>query len=692
MEKYTLKNLDCADCALKLEKGLKKLDSVSFASINFASSQLKIETNDIKEAEKLIQSLEPEVELIERAREIPGTGENMNIKKELTRLSVLLVMFISGLIFMDRLEATPFHAGEWVVFLTVYFISGYKVLSSALRNILKGRIFDENFLMAIATIGAMIIHALPEAAGVMIFFTIGEFFEDLALDKSRRSIKSLLEIKPQTARILIDGKYVETDPEEVETGSTVLVKPGERVPIDGRVVSGSSAVDTSALTGESVPRTFRKGDIILSGMVPVSGSLTIETTKIYADSSISRILEMVEDALEKKAKTEKFITTFAGYYTPAIVFMALCLAFLPPLIIPGALFSTWIYRALVILVISCPCALVISIPLGYFGGIGGASRKGILIKGSNYIDILSKLQTVVFDKTGTLTTGSFEVTGVFPENGFSKEELLARAAAAEAHSNHPVALSIKKAFGKDIDEGSVASHTDIPGAGIKSVSGSSTVLAGNKRLMNMEQISIPEMTESKDAVHIAVDGRYAGYIMISDSVKPDAEEAVKELRTLGVKNIIMLTGDNEAAAAKAAGETGMDKYYSGLLPEEKVEKFTEIKKSYGGYTAFAGDGINDAPVLALSDAGIAMGNLGSDAAIETADIVLMTDAPSKIAEAVKLSRKTKTIVTQNIVFALGVKVLFVGLGAAGLAGMWEAVFADAGVALIAIFNSLRILK
>ncbi len=691
MEKYTLKNLDCADCALKMENGLKKLDSVQFASINFATAQLQIDTEDIADAEKLINEIEPDVVLVaDSASE--GDEEELNFKRELLRIGGLLTLFIGGMLFLKPLETTPYHLGEWAVFLTAYLFAGWKVLRAAGRNILKGRIFDENFLMAVATLGAMFIHALPEAAGVMIFFTIGEFFEDVALDKSRRSIKSLMEIRPETARVLKGDEYTEVNPEDVETGSVILIKPGERVPLDGEVISGASRADTSALTGESVPRSIQEGEIVLAGMVLLSGSLTVKTTKTFASSSISRILEMVEAALQKKAKTEKFITTFARYYTPMVVFSALGLALLPPLLIPGELFSTWIYRALVILVISCPCALVISIPLGYFGGIGGASKKGILIKGSNYIDILARVKTVVFDKTGTLTTGTFEVTGIHPRNGFTGKELLKNAALAEAHSNHPVAQSIKKAWGTEVNEADVASHEDISGYGIRAVINGKTILVGNDKLLHRENIEHTDCDIAATVAYVVIDGVYSGYIVISDRIKRDSKNALKELKKLGIRKTVMLTGDNRNTAKSVAEETGIDEYHAELLPEDKVNKLTEIISREDGYTAFVGDGINDAPVIALADAGIAMGELGSDAAIETADIVLMTDAPSKIAEAVKVSRKTKTIVLENILFALGVKLLFVGLGASGLAGMWEAVFADVGVALIAILNALRVLK
>lgn len=692
MEKYKLKNLDCADCALKLENGLNKLESVQFASINFATSQLHIDTGNIREAEKIINDLEPDVELVTENTASGEDDETLNVKRELIRLGILLAIFVSGLVFMKTLKATPYHAGEWILFLSAYFLSGWKVLHSAARNIMRGRIFDENFLMTVATIGAMTIHALPEAAGVMIFFTIGEFFEDLALEKSRRSIKSLLQIKPETARMETDGDFALVDPESVAPGATILVKPGEKVPLDGVVLAGESLADTSVLTGESVPRRVREDDSVLAGMVLLSGSLTIRTTRTFNDSSISRILTLVEDAQQKKAKTEKFITTFARYYTPLVVFTALGIALLPPLFIPGALFSTWIYRALVILVISCPCALVISIPLGYFGGIGGSSRKGILIKGSNYIDILAKVKTVVFDKTGTLTTGTFEVTEIQPRNGFSEDDLIKAAALAEAHSNHPVALSIKKAWGGIINEADVTSHENIPGYGIKAEIDGKIILVGNDRLLHRENIEHTDCKIAATVAYVVIDNLYSGYIIISDRIKEDSAKALRELKKLGIQKTVMLTGDNTRTAEYIAQEIGIDEFHAELLPDDKVAKLTKIIAEGKGYTAFVGDGINDAPVIALADAGIAMGEFGSDAAIETADIVLMTDAPSKIAQAVKVSRKTRSIVIQNITIALIIKLLFVGLGVAGLAGMWEAVFADVGVALIAILNALRVLK
>jgi len=692
MEKYKLKNLDCADCALKLENGLNKLESVQFASINFATAQLHIDTGNIREAEKLINELEPNLELVTENTASGEDDETLNIKRELIRLGILLTLFISGLVFMKTLKATPYHAGEWILFLSAYFLSGWKVLHSAARNIMRGRIFDENFLMTVATIGAMTIHALPEAAGVMIFFTIGEFFEDIALEKSRRSIKLLLQIKPETARMETAGEFALVDPESVASGATILVKPGEKVPLDGVVLAGESLADTSVLTGESAPRRVREDDPVLAGMILLSGSLTIRTTRTFNDSSISRILTLVEDALQKKAKTEKFITTFARYYTPLVVFTALGIALLPPLFIPGALFSTWIYRALVILVISCPCALVISIPLGYFGGIGSASRKGILIKGSNYIDILAKVKTVVFDKTGTLTTGTFEVTEIQPRNGFSEDDLIKAAALAEAHSNHPIALSIKKAWGGIINESDVTSHENIPGYGIKAEIDGKIILVGNDRLLHRENIDHTDCKIAETVAYVVIDNLYSGYIIISDRIKEDSAKALRELKKLGIQKTVMLTGDNTRTAEYIAQQIGIDEFHAELLPDDKVAKLTKIIAEGKGYTAFVGDGINDAPVIALADAGIAMGEFGSDAAIETADIVLMTDAPSKIAQAVKVSRKTRSIVIQNITMALIIKLLFVGLGAAGLAGMWEAVFADVGVALIAILNALRVLK
>ena len=694
MKKYMLNNLDCADCALKLENGLSKLNSVESVAINFATATMQIETESMDEVLAAIRHIEPEVEVADVPSGSLGVEARPEVLKNLLPIGISVVAIVLGMVFKKPLHDTAYSYGEYLVFIPAYLLSGWGVLATAGKNIIKGKIFDEHFLMTIATLGAIAIHALPEAAGVMIFFKVGEFFEHLALARSRKSIKSLLEIKPDYANLKKGSNYVKVDPDMVNVGDTILVKPGERVPLDGEVISGRSQVDTSALTGESVPRSLEKGDIVLSGMIVKSGSLTIGVTRSFQESSVSIILDLVENAIHKKAETEKFITTFARYYTPIVVALALSVAILPPLLISGAGFAEWIYRALVILVISCPCALVISIPLGYFGGIGAASARGILIKGSNYIDVLSRVKTVVFDKTGTLTRGNFKVTDIVVNNGFSREETLKYAALAESHSNHPLAESIKKAYGRAIDPAAVEDYQEISGLGIKAFVLNTPVIVGNDRLLHLENIPHEICDLHRTVAHVVVDSTYAGYIVVSDEIKEDAGRAVAELETIGVNNVIMLTGDNEQVANDVSQSLGIKRHHSGLLPEDKVRILTEIIAGKKGKeaVAFVGDGINDAPVIARADIGIAMGKYGADVAVETADIVLMTDAPSKIPEAIKVGQKTRRIVYENIILALVVKLIFVALGAAGVADMWEAVFADVGVTLVAIFNSLRVLR
>jgi len=552
--------------------------------------------------------------------------------------------------------------------------------------------FDEQFLMAVATLGAFAIHQMPEAVAVMLFYVTGELLQDIAVNRSRKSIKALLEIKPAFANLLSNGLTTQVSPESINVDDVIVVKAGEKIPLDGKVLEGNSFVDTSALTGESVPRKLKENDIALSGTINQTGMLTIRVTKLFSESSVSKILELVENATSKKAETEKFITTFAKYYTPLVVIGALLLAILPPLLFSGQTFDDWIYRALVVLVISCPCALVISIPLGYFGGIGNASRKGILVKGSNFLDALTQVKTVVFDKTGTLTQGEFKVSEIVTSNGFSKDQLLEYAAYAETNSNHPVARSICEAYGHDIVKTRIKQVEEISGYGIKALIDNKTVLAGNDKLLHKENIVHQVCHVDGTVVHVAFDTVYAGYLIISDTLKEDAIEAIEKLKA---KNIltVMLTGDNQFAAAAIAKKLNVDKFYYELLPEDKVKHIESLmQESNGGKVAFVGDGINDAPVIARADIGIAMGALGSDAAIETADVVLMTDSPSKVALAIDVAKWTRSIVWQNIYFAMGVKLIFIILGIFGIATMWEAVFGDMGVALIAVFNALRILK
>ncbi|MEB3282919.1 MAG: heavy metal translocating P-type ATPase [Lyngbya sp.] len=621
-------------------------------------------------------------------------SEAFDLKKELLPILAVVLLLVIGLIFIEQLQATPYSIGEYLVFIPAYLLSGWTVLTNAGRNILRGRIFDENFLMTIATLGAIAIHELPEAVGVMLFYQVGELFQDLAVSRSRRSIQSLLEIRPDTANLKVNGSVQQVRPETVKIGDIILVKPGEKIPLDGEIIGGNSQIDTSALTGEPVPRTVKVGETVLAGMINQTGVLTVKVSKNFGESSIAKILNLVENASSKKAKTEKFITRFAQYYTPVVVFLSLAVALLPPLFIPGETSEEWVYRALVLLVISCPCGLVISIPLGYFGGIGGAAKNGILVKGATFLDTLTAVKTVVFDKTGTLTEGVFKVSKIVPKNGYNERELLALAAQAESHSNHPVAQSIREAYGQEIDDKIISDYQEIAGHGIKAKVNNQVVLAGNDRLLHRENINHNTCEVAGTVVHLAVDGNYCGYIMIADKMKEDAVSAISSLKQIGIEQTIMLTGDNKTVAQSVAEKLGLDRYFAELLPEDKVDSFEDILHQTGtkNKVAFVGDGINDAPVIARADVGIAMGGLGSDAAIETADLVIMTDAPSKVAEAIKIGRKTHKIVWQNIGFALGVKGLFILLGMIGIATLWEAVFADVGVALLAILNASRVLR
>ncbi len=625
-----------------------------------------------------------------------GNGD-FNLKQELIPVILVVVLFVGGLIFEEQLHNTPYSIGEYLVFIPAYLLSGWNVLTIAGRNILRGRVFDENFLMTIATLGAVAIHKLPEAVGVMLFFKIGELFQEFAIGRSRQSIRSLLEIRPDSANLKQNGDIKKVAPETVAVGDIILVKPGEKIPLDGEIIDGNSQIDTSALTGESVPRTVKVGETVLAGTINQTGVLTVKVTKVFGESSISRILELVENARSKKAETEKMISKFASYYTPFVVFASLAVALIPPLFISEATNADrflWVYRALVLLVISCPCGLVISIPLGYFGGIGGAAKRGILVKGSTFLDTLTAVKTVVLDKTGTLTKGVFKVAQIVPANGFSQTELMEIAAKVESQSNHPVAKSIVEAYGGKIDSSDVTDYEEIAGHGILAKVNNQIVLAGNDRLLHRENIAHDVCNAEGTIVHLAVDNRYAGYILIADELKEDAVQAIRDLKKLGVERIVMLTGDNQAVADSVAKKLGLDSYLAELLPEGKVEAIEKLigESKKGDKIVFVGDGINDAPVLARADVGIAMGGLGSDAAIETADVVIMSDAPSKVAEAIQIARKTHNIVWQNIIFAMSVKGIFIALGAFGLATMWEAVFADVGVALAAIFNATRVLK
>ncbi len=617
-----------------------------------------------------------------------------NLKKELTPIILVIILFGLGLIFEEQIHATPYSLGEYLIFIPAYLLSGWKVLTSAGRSILRGLLFDENFLITIATLGALAIHQLPEAVAVMLFFRVGELFQEYSVGRSRHSIKSLLEIRPDYANLKVGGEVKRVAPTKVKVGELIVVKPGEKIPLDGEVIQGSSMVDTSSLTGESVPRPIEVGKTGLAGTINQTGVLTIRVTKLFAESSIARILDLVENARSKKAETEKLITRLARYYTPVVVVISLLVALLPPLIIPGATPEQWIYRALILLVISCPCGLVISVPLGYFGGVGGAAKRGILVKGSIFLDALNSVKTVVFDKTGTLTQGRFKVTEVFPYNGFKQGEILQLAAAVESHSNHPLAQSIRDAYGDKFESIEVTHSQEIAGYGIRAQVNDKTVIVGNDRFLARENIDYDTCQVEGTVVHLAVNRQYGGYILIADEVKPDAIGAIHALKKLGVEQVMMLTGDNQKVADKIASQLNLDAYQAELLPEGKVSAIEEIihQTGKGEKVAFVGDGINDAPVIARADVGMAMGGLGSDAAIETADVVLMTDAPSQVAEAIQVARKTHKIVWQNIGLALGIKGLFILLGIVGVASLWSAVFADVGVALLAILNATRVLK
>lgn len=584
------------------------------------------------------------------------------------------------------------------IYVTAYLVIGLEVVLKAIKNIIKGDVFDENFLMTIATIGAFAIGEYPEAVAVMLFYEVGEFFQDYAVSRSKKSIAELMDIRPDYANVMLNDELHMLSPEEVEVDDLIEIKPGERIPLDAVVVGGYSMIDTAALTGEAVPKSVKAGDEILSGCINLNGVITARVTKKYGESTVSKILNLVENASSKKSRSEKFITKFARYYTPVVVVVAALLATVPPLVL-GQGFAEWISRALIFLVISCPCALVISVPLSFFGGIGGASRQGILVKGSNYLEALANTEIVVFDKTGTLTKGVFEVHDIKPSENpkaekFSIEEILEFAAYAESYSNHPISASLKNAYGKAIDNNRISDVEEIAGHGVKAMVDGRLVYAGNSRLMEIFKIGFDSQNLVGTVVHVAVDGKYAGHILISDELKEDAQKAVSELKKSGIKKIIMLTGDSRSSAEAVAEALGIDEVYSELLPVDKVDKLEEIfaDLSTKGKLVFVGDGINDAPVLARADIGIAMGGVGSDAAIEAADVVIMTDEPSKILASINVSRKTLKIANQNIVFALGVKAVVLVMGAMGLATMWAAVFADVGVSFLAVINAMRAMK
>ncbi len=622
-----------------------------------------------------------------------GDGD-FNLQRELILVGVVASLLLVGIIWQRSLQQNFNGIGEYLILIPAYLLGGWQVLVSAGRNIIRGRFFDETFLMTIATLGALAIHQLPEAVGVMLFYRVGELCQDYAVNNSRRSIRSLLEIRPDRANLISGNEIITTAPDRVKVGDLILIKPGEKVPLDGEVIEGDSYIDTSALTGEATPRSISPGKTVLAGTLNQSGALTVKVSKLFAQSSISRILELVENASQKKAATQKFITTFAKTYTPIVVLLSLAVAILPPFFIAGASRLDWVYRALILLVISCPCGLVISIPLGYFGGIGGAAKRGILIKGSTYLDTLTQVKTVVFDKTGTLTQGVFKVTEIVPDRGYDREKLLELAAHVESQSQHPIAISISQAYGQAIDRSLVKDYQEIAGYGVRANIYGRVVIAGNDRFLNKEGIDFKIPKINGTVVYLAVDGKYAGYLKIADEIKPDALAAIAKLKQLGITRTIVLTGDNLAVAGEISWELGLDEYQAELLPEDKLAALERIIDRIGGKhrIMMVGDGINDAPTIARADVGVAMGGLGSDAAIETADVVIMNDSPTKLVQAIQISHKTRQIVWQNIIFALVVKGIFITLGIFGIATMWEAVFADVGVALIAIGNSTRVMR
>ena len=704
-KKYLLKGLDCPNCSAKIEKEVGELEGVALSEVNLMKQTLTVSMDHNKAASMLdmvttiVHSHEPDVEVSEQKADTSVAPD----KKEKTPVysdddKKLTIRLISGaVIYAVGMGLTLFgHVSlpvELGVLIVAYIILGWDVVWQAVKNITRGQIFDEHFLMSLSTIGAFAIGEYPEAVAVMLFYQVGEFFQSLAVKRSRKSISDLMDIRPDSATVRRNGELVVVAPETVSIGELIVVKPGEKIPLDGIVTEGESMLDTRALTGESVPRSIRKGEEALSGCVNQSGVLTIKVTKSFGESTVTKIIDLVENASSRKAPTENFITTFARYYTPIVVGMAAILAIIPPVILGGG-WSEWLRRGFVFLIVSCPCALVISIPLTFFGGIGAASKRGVLVKGSNYLEALNKVSVVVFDKTGTLTKGVFKVVDITVEFGFTKEQVLEYAAQAESYSNHPIAKSIQEAFGKTIDQSVLSGYEEISGHGIRVLIGGKRVLAGNSKLMDSEKVSYAACQSAGTKVYIAVDGRYAGCIVIADEVKDDSQNAIASLKKIGVEKTVMLTGDDEKIGKAVAEQLGLDEYYAQLLPDQKVEKleYLDQHKTKGSKLAFVGDGINDAPVLARADVGIAMGGLGSDAAIEAADVVLMTDEPSKLVDAIDVAKATKRIVMQNIIIALGIKSVFLILGALGIAGMWEAVFGDVGVTIIAVLNAMRILK
>lgn len=711
--KLSLEGLDCANCANKIEQRVNNLSEVKEANINFSLGKLTIERNNsankaeiVEKVKKIVSELEPDVVVSEDGEKhvhchdgVCNCSEEEHEEKVNEKSGILgiikeNILFITGtVLYLIAIAVEHSIAQVWVLFIISYLLVGGKVLLTALKNLRRGQIFDENFLMSIATIGAIAIKQYPEAVAVMIFYEIGELFQGYAVNTSRKSITSLMNVRAEYANLLTKDGEIRVKPESVKIDDILVLKPGERVPLDGIIIDGTGSIDTSALTGESMPREVEENVEILSGSINLNSVIKMKVTKTFGESAISRILDMVENAGSRKAETEKFITKFCRYYTPVVVLLAIVLAVVPPFIFKDANFSTWLYRSLSFLVVSCPCALVVSVPLGLFAGIGAASKKGILVKGGNYLEAMKDIDTVVFDKTGTLTKGNFKVTEINAQ-GISREELLKIAAIGESFSNHPIAQSIVREYGKEIDKNEIKDYEELSGYGIKAVIDNREALIGNYKLMKKHEIKCNEVDTVGTTVYVAINGKYSGNIIIEDEIKQDSKLAIKKLKEIGVKKVVVLTGDNKKVAEKVAAQLGIDEVYSELLP---IDKVTNVEKLISQHNknkklAFVGDGINDAPVLARADIGVAMGGIGSDAAIEAADVVLMRDNPISLADGIMTARKTNKILWQNISFALGIKTLVLILITFGKSSMWGAVFADVGVTLIAVLNSMRALK
>lgn len=703
MPRYTLEGLDCPSCAARLETALRETAGLEDVAIDYAAKAIELQENLLPRAREVVARLEPGVRLVEAATPLnPVSGGALATFLDMQRGALLRVLGATALLLLGValepwLHETSFARAEYLFYLPAYLLVGHSVLRNALRRVRRGDLSGESVLMAVATLGAIAIHQLPEAVTVMLFYTVGEMLQDFAAERARRSVAALLNLRPEQARVRRGAHTATVRPEEVAVGETILVQPGERIPLDGRVVEGECLVDTAALTGESLPRFAAAGAEVMAGMVCTNGIIAVEVTRPFAASALTRILRLVEEAAGRKSRTEQAITRFARYYTPAVVAGAAAVALLPPLLVPGAALADWFYRALILLVVSCPCALMVSVPLGYFGGIGAASRHGILVKGANFLDALADLDTVAFDKTGTLTRGAFRVSSVTPRHGFTAEQVLEAAARVEAVSPHPIAASVVAAHGRPVDPRDLADYEEIGGFGVKGTSGGRRILVGHDRLLHREGVPHEDAACATrgTVLHVAVDGVYAGLIAIADELKPEASEALAALRRLGVRGLALFSGDDECVARNVGSELGIDTIRANLLPEDKVAGLEELAAGVHarrGRLAFVGDGVNDAPVLSRADVGVAMGGLGSEAAIEAADVVIMDDDLGRLPLAVQIARRTRSVVRQNIGFALGAKGLFIILGAVGLASIWEAVFADVGVSLLAVVNAVRTLR